>query len=105
MDIFSLKDPEVHEIKTNLDDLSTSMARYQNEYRLSFSNIRTDICLSEMQDEHSLLDGLEMMNDTFTPEVFESICGPRSFSCVQAFFSVADAIPRCADRFIESSTF
>jgi len=62
-----------------------------------------------MNDEQAVLNNLDsvikLSNNTYHPRLFDGICGPNAFSCVQAFFSIADALPKCADRLIESSFF
>jgi hypothetical protein len=97
------------DIKEKIDQLSTKIDRYQQENQINFDNIRTDICVNEMNDEVSLLLNLDDMikrsNGTYSPYLIASYCGDNSGLCYRAFNSIADNLPKCADKMIESSVF
>jgi hypothetical protein len=102
-------DPKLQEISNKIDELSGKMDRYQQQNMMSFDNIRTDICVSEMQDEVSLLTNLDLalkgVNGTYNPYLINPYCGSDGGRCQTAFDSIADALPLCAEKMIESSYY
>jgi hypothetical protein len=65
--------------------------------------------MAEMNDEFSMLQFLNTMlaelGGLYDHERLESFCGRDYYACFNAFYSIIDNLPSCADKMILNTRF